>query len=176
MNGCDASVLLSARTRMFQSKCAGCLVLSRAKHDRSSTSTLHFLYINVRTCASSLCAFPSGPSYPHSPALRESQEMFGTCPETPASPRRAASAGNVGFQAMLVNAVISQRDTPGNGSEMRKETVKQEWKSRERKQFYHCQKKTPRIALGELNNSVARRAQFLRRKSICFDHTPPIDW
>lgn len=124
--------------------------------------------------SSSPRTFPSGPSYPHSPALRESQEMFGTCPETPASPHRAASAGNVGFQAMLVNAVIPQRDTPGNGSEMRKETVKQEWKSRERKQFYHCQKKTPRIGLGELNNLVARRALFLRRKSICFDHAPPI--
>lgn len=134
-NDRDASVLLSARARMFQSKCAGCLVLSRAKHDRSSTCVLHFLYINALPRA-----FPSGPSYPHSPALRESQEMFGTCPETPASPRCAASAGNVGFQAMLVNAVIPQRDTPGNGSEMRKETVKREWKSRERKQFYHCHK------------------------------------
>lgn len=147
MNGCDASVLLSARTRMFQSKCAGCLVLSRAKHDRSSTSTLHFLYINVRTCASSLCAFPSGPSYPHSPALRESQEMFGTCPETPASPRRAASAGNVGFQAMLVNAVISQRDTPGNGSEMRKETVKSE--NPEKESSFIIVKKRPLVSPSE---------------------------
>lgn len=120
--------ILSAR------KCPRCLALSRAKHDRSSTDLLRCLYINMW----SYVRFPSGPSCARSPALQESQEMFHTCPETPASPHSAASAGNVGFQAMLVNAVIPQRDTPGNGTEMRKETVKQEWKSTERKQFYHC--------------------------------------
>lgn len=71
-------------------KCAGCLVLSRAKHDRSSTSMLHFLYINVRACVElppCLSLRPLLPTQPCSQGVTRDVRYLSrnTCISTPCS-------------------------------------------------------------------------------------------